>query len=147
MVRKLISIRSRNQITLPQELAELWKVGEGDYLSAQIAEDGKVSLTPARVAVEGSAEAVQQNRQAEADIKAGRYRTFEDAESFARSLKEMAPVPTTAKDCSMTLNDDIERVLILTTLQATNWNKRAAAKRLNAQLKKFPGRLGSEKAK
>jgi hypothetical protein len=147
MVRKLISIRSRNQITLPQELATLWKVGEGDYLSAQISDDGKVSLAPARVAVEGSPEAVGQNRQAEADIKAGRYRTFEDAKSFARSLEENAPQAAVAKDCLMTISDDIERVLILATLQATKGDKRAAAKRLNAGLKRFSGSLVTEKVK
>ncbi len=146
MVRKLISIRSRNQITLPQELTVLWKVGEGDYLSAQISDDGRVSLVPARLAIEGSAEAGEQNRQAEADIKAKNYRTFEDVKSFGESLEE-DDVTVAESRTPTAIGEDIERVLILATLQAANWDKRAAAKRLSAGLRKFSGALEREKVK
>jgi len=144
MVRKLIHIRPRNQVTLPQELIARWGVAPGDYLRVQISDAGKVSLSPARLAVEGSAEATEQNRQAEADIAAGRYRTFGDVNSFVRSLHEedkpvevktAAPAPSNF-DPSAVL-ENVERALILASLQASNWNKRAAAKRFAENLKKF----------
>jgi hypothetical protein len=90
MLRKLIHIRPRNQSTLPQELVFRWEVLPGDYLRAQISDDGKVSLAPARLAVEGSPEADEQNRQAEKDIEAGRYRTFEDVKGFCRFSQRRA---------------------------------------------------------
>ena len=143
MVRKLIHIRPRNQVTLPQDLVSRWGVGPGDYLRVQISDQGAVSLAPARLAVEGSAEAAEQNRQAEKDIAAGRYRTFDDVNSFVRSLREEEePVEAKAAGRSSANLDpavleNVERALILASLQASNWNKRAAAKRLAENLKKF----------
>jgi len=134
MFRKLIRIRSRNQITLPQELTFLWKVGAGDYLRAQISDDGKVSLAPARLAVEGSPEAIEQNRQAEEDIKARRYRTFEDVDSFVRSLEEEKQPAVKAKRSSKATVEAFERAFILATLQSSNWNKHAATKRFKKRL-------------
>lgn len=154
MVRKLIHIRPRNQVTLPQELISRWGVEPGDYLRVQISDDGKVSLSPARLAVEGSSEAAEQNHQAEADIAAGRYRTFEDVDSFVHSLREEEePVEVSAAAGRPSANVDpavlenVERALILAALQASNWNKRAAAKRLAENLKKFTAEQYSERVK
>jgi bifunctional DNA-binding transcriptional regulator/antitoxin component of YhaV-PrlF toxin-antitoxin module len=135
MHRKLIHIRPRNQLTLPQELLELWNVGPGDYLRVQITGDGRALLSPARIAVEGTPEAVEQNRRAEEDIKAGRYRTFEDAASFVESLQPEAPQRVGREKPAVSA--DIERALILATLQASDWNKRKATKRVLESLKKF----------
>jgi Bacterial regulatory protein, Fis family len=139
MLRKLIHVRPRNQITLPQELVSRWKVLPGDYLRVQISDDGNVSLAPARLAVEGSPAAHEQNRQAEKDIEAGRYRTFEDVKGFVNSLEE-EPVEVamaSALPAPPAIVEDIERALILAALQNSNWNKRAAAKRVVEGLKNF----------
>lgn len=143
MLRKLIHIRPRNQITLPQELITRWGVEPGDYLRVQISDEGNVSLAPARLAVEGSPEAAEQNRQAEQDIAAGRYRTFEDVNSFVHSLhEEEEPLEGKATirlpaNAEPAVRENVERALILSALQASNWNKRAAAKRLAQNLKNF----------
>src|SRR5271155_4197093 len=87
MARKFIHIRSRNQITLPAEVVSHLKVGENDYLHVEVY-GGKVQLAPARLATLGTPEADEQNRRADEDIKAGRYRIFKNAESFSRSLRD-----------------------------------------------------------
>lgn len=157
MFRKLIHIRPRNQVTLPQELTSLWQVGPGDYLQLHISDDQKVTIAPFRVAIEGSTEATEQNRQAESDIQAHRYRTFDDLASFTQSLEKPAeePIEVTVEPlhgqtnplgtdplagldpATRTMLENVERALILTTLQATRGNKQAAAARLAERLKKF----------
>lgn len=143
MLRKLIHIRSRNQITIPEELVSHWNVGQGDYLRAYIEPDGKVTIAPARIAVEASPEAADQKRRAEEEIKAGDYRTFEDVNDFARFLeeeneeqKESAVAAAAGRSPHVTLRD-AERTYILHTLRASNWNKRAAAKFITERLKKI----------
>jgi bifunctional DNA-binding transcriptional regulator/antitoxin component of YhaV-PrlF toxin-antitoxin module len=84
MARKLVYIRSRNQITLPAEVVSHLDVGKGDYLQVEIAPGGRAQLAPARLATLGTPEADEQNRRADEDIKAGRFRIFKDAESFSR---------------------------------------------------------------
>jgi len=153
MLRKLIHIRPRNQVTLPQELISRWGVEPGDYLRVQISDEGRVSLSPARLAVEGSREAVEQNRQAEDDIAAGNYRTFADAKSFVRSLREEAepaevnPAASGQAKIELHVLENLERAAILAALQASNWNKRAAAKRLTENLKKIRVQRDLERVK
>lgn len=135
---KLICIRSRNQITLPMEVVSHLDVEEGDYLQVEIDPTGKAQLAPARLAVAGTAEAAEQDRQAEEEIKTGQFETFHDVDSFARSLGEdqaEALVP------SFRSLDQMERDLIAATLSATKWNRSAAAKRLGWNSSRFNQRL------
>jgi DNA-binding NtrC family response regulator len=147
MVRKFIYLRSRNQITLPNEVVSHLAVGEGDYLQVEIGPAGKAQIAPARLAVVGTPQAAEQNNQAEEEIRTGEFDTFRDVGSFARSLKEDQPEVSALPVPSI---EQLEKDLIVATLRQVNSNRKAAAKRLgwsssrfNQRLKKFkliPGR-------
>jgi DNA-binding NtrC family response regulator len=137
-VGKFICIRSRNQITLPKEVVSHLAVGEGDYLQVEIDPRGKAQLAPVRLAAAGTAEAAEQDREAEEEIKTGQFETFHDVDSFARSLGEgQAAVPSLR-------SLDVERMekdLIAATLRLTKWNTSAAAKKLGWNSLRFKQRL------
>jgi DNA-binding NtrC family response regulator len=147
MVRKFIYLRSRNQITLPNEVISHLAVGEGDYLQVEIGPAGKAQIAPARLAAAGTPQAAEQNNQAEEEIRTGEFDTFRDVGSFARSLKEDQPEVSVPTFPSI---EKMEKDLIVATLRHVNSNRKAAAKRLgwspsrfNQRLKKFkliPGR-------
>jgi antitoxin component of MazEF toxin-antitoxin module len=148
-----MKIRPRNQVTLPQELITLWNLQPDDYLKLQISDDHKVTIFPVRIATEGSPEAREQNREAQADIESGGYRTFADVNSFAESLEEpievtVEPVSSMpgafAKDplpgldpSARAMLENLESALLGATLLATKGDKRAAAERLAERLKKM----------
>jgi transcriptional regulator of acetoin/glycerol metabolism len=141
MVRKFVCVRARNQITLPIEVISHLQIAEGDYLQVEIAASGKAQLVPARLAVVGTSEAKEQDKQAEEQIRTGQFETFHDVNSFARSLGESQTEDTVPSPRSII---KMERDLMVATLHATKWNKSAAAKRLgwntsrfNEKLKKF----------
>ena len=88
--------------------------------------------------VAGRAEAVEQNLQAEEQIKAGDYRTFDNVDFFVRSLEEENDLPAaTAEPSKAVTLRDAERAYILAALKANKENKRAAAKFFSQRLKKI----------
>src|ERR1019366_2644942 len=87
MIRELVRLRDRNQITLPAEIAEHLSVEPGallelilspdqDYLELRRAEGGRA----------GTPQAAREEQWAKEDIKAGRFSTFANPEELARSL-------------------------------------------------------------
>jgi transcriptional regulator with AAA-type ATPase domain len=138
MVRKFIYIRSRNQITLPIEVVSHLGVGEGDYLQVEMGSAGKAQFAPARLAVVDTAAAAEQDRLAEEEIRTGQFETFNDVDSFARSLGEDQPAALAPSFRSI---EQMERDLIAATLSATKWNMNAAAKRLGWNSSRIKERL------
>jgi hypothetical protein len=84
----LIRLRKKNQLTLPAEFVEELKLGEGALLGATL-EQGSIRLREARVAVVGSPEAEDQERQAKEEIRQGRYTTFATPEDFLNAVPDL----------------------------------------------------------
>ncbi|WP_188829847.1 AbrB/MazE/SpoVT family DNA-binding domain-containing protein [Nocardia camponoti] len=93
------AIQGRGTVALPAELRRKYRLDEpGAQLEIAERSDGVIELRPTLpVPVdemwfwsEGHQAAEQQ---VEADLEAGRYRTFDDAESFLADLAELAAEP------------------------------------------------------
>jgi AbrB family looped-hinge helix DNA binding protein len=89
----LLQIRSNGQITLPASIRRRAKLSEGDALEVVVEEDGSIRLVP-QVLVDRSqayfwTERWQEGeREAEEDLRAGRYKDFDDIESLLDELEE-----------------------------------------------------------
>jgi len=138
MLRKIICVRARNQITLPMEVISHLQVAEGDFLQVEIAASGRAQLVPARLAVVGTPEAKQQDEQAEEQIRTGQFGTFRDVDSFASSLGQAQTKDTVPTSRSLV---EMERALIAATLLKTKWNRNAAAKRLGLPMSRLSEKL------
>ena len=82
-LRKFVRVRDRNQITLPAGLP----VRSGDFVEIVLAEDGRISMTPAVLVAAGTREAVKQEAAADQDIATGRYRTYSSAEELVSDAR------------------------------------------------------------
>jgi AbrB family looped-hinge helix DNA binding protein len=88
----MLQIRSNGQITLPASVRRQARLKEGDLLEVTVAENGTICLAP-RVAIERDqayfyTERWQAGeREAEADLKAGRYEDFDNMDDFLKSLE------------------------------------------------------------
>jgi AbrB family looped-hinge helix DNA binding protein len=80
-----IRVRQRNQLTLPKEISAALQVKEGDFLEVSTSENA-VILRPARIVKFGTPEGEAAARRGEQSIREGRYKTFEDLETFAQYL-------------------------------------------------------------
>jgi AbrB family looped-hinge helix DNA binding protein len=89
----LLQIRSNGQITLPASIRRRAKLSEGDALEVVVEKDGSIRLVP-QVLVDRSqayfwTERWQEGeREAEEDLRAGRYKDFDDIESLLDELEE-----------------------------------------------------------
>ena len=89
----LLQIRSNGQITLPASIRRRAKLSEGDALEVIVEEDGTIRLVP-QVLVDRSqayfwTERWQEGeREAEEDLRIGRYKDFDDIESLLDELEE-----------------------------------------------------------
>lgn len=88
------TLRARGQLTLPEEIRVAAHLEEGDLLEAEITEDG-ILLRPQKVIDATQAwfwtpEWQAGEREADADIAAGRVETFASGEEFLDALKEIA---------------------------------------------------------
>jgi AbrB family looped-hinge helix DNA binding protein len=87
-ISKVVRIRGRNQVTVPAQIAERLNLREDDLLAVSLDEAGVITLRPTRLVTAGSSEAEQEERRAEADLRAGRSRVFDSPEEYARQLLE-----------------------------------------------------------
>ena len=81
---ELLQIRKKFQITLPRSIRDRLELKEGDYIAAEVRGD-EIVLRPKKLIDKSQAwfwsrEWQQAEREAEADIQAGRVREFTDAE-------------------------------------------------------------------
>jgi hypothetical protein len=87
-LRKFVRVRDRNQITLPAGLP----VRSGDFVEIVLAEDGRISMTPAVLVAAGTREAAEQEAAADQDIAKGRYKTFSSAEELVSEARRSRKV-------------------------------------------------------
>lgn len=88
------TLRAKGQLTLPEEIRAAAHLEEGDLLEAEITEDG-ILLRPQKVIDATQAwfwtpEWQAGEREADADIAAGRVETFASGEEFLDALKKIA---------------------------------------------------------
>jgi AbrB family looped-hinge helix DNA binding protein len=91
MTDPVLQIRSNGQITLPIEVRRQANLKEGDLLEVAVEPDGTLRLTP-KIAIDRSQAYFWTNRwqqgerEAEADLKSGRYKDFKSIEETIRDL-------------------------------------------------------------
>ncbi|MEW6405030.1 MAG: AbrB/MazE/SpoVT family DNA-binding domain-containing protein [Chloroflexota bacterium] len=88
----MLQVRSNGQITLPASVRRQANLQEGDALEVIVDNDGAIRLVP-QVLVERSqayfwTERWQEGeREADEDLRAGRYKDFDDIESLLEELE------------------------------------------------------------
>ena len=88
------TLRAKGQLTLPEEIRAAAHLEEGDLLEAEVTEDG-ILLRPQKVIDATQAwfwtpEWQAGEREADADLAAGRSETFESGEVFIKALRKTA---------------------------------------------------------
>lgn len=89
-----VTLRSKGQMTLPEEIRLAARLEEGDLLEAEITQDG-ILLKPQRVIDADQAwfwtpEWQAKEREADEDIAAGRGEIFYSDEEFLEALRGLA---------------------------------------------------------
>ena len=88
----VLQIRSNGQITLPTSIRRQARLNEGDLLEVLVEDDGSLRLVP-KIAIDRTqayfwTERWQQGeRQAEEDLRSGRYQTFDTIEDMINDLE------------------------------------------------------------
>ena len=91
MIRQLVRLRDRNQITLPAEITERLSVEPGSLLELIFdPAHGLVELRHAEVVRAGTPQAEREERWAREDIKAGRFTSYASPEELALDLGKSA---------------------------------------------------------
>jgi antitoxin PrlF len=91
------TLRAKGQLTLPDEIRSAAHLEEGDLLDAEITADG-ILLRPQKVIDAAQAwfwktEWQAGEREADADLAAGRIETFDSDDAFVRALRSSARDP------------------------------------------------------
>lgn len=127
MIRKHVRLRSRNQITLPNEVTGQLHLREGDFLEVVVSDEGAVQMAPARLVKLGTPEAEAAEDRAEQDIQAGRTRGFGSAQELTRHLVDRIRKRHASLKEQM---EAFEKEQIRTTLEKTGWKPKQAAEYL-----------------
>jgi len=88
------TLRAKGQLTLPDDIRKAARLEEGDLLEAEITAEG-ILLRPQKLIDATQAwfwapEWQQGEREADADIAAGRVERFESGEAFLQALRDEA---------------------------------------------------------
>lgn len=88
------TLRAKGQVTLPEEIRQAARLEEGDLLDAEITEEG-ILLRPQKVIDATQAwfwtpEWQAGEQEADADLAAGRFETFDSGEKFLEALRARA---------------------------------------------------------
>jgi AbrB family looped-hinge helix DNA binding protein len=89
-----MTLRAKGQLTLPEEIRKAARLDEGDLLEAEMTDEG-ILLRPQKVidASQGwfwTPEWQAGEREADADLAAGRGETFDSGETFLEALRARA---------------------------------------------------------
>lgn len=92
MTKKIIPVGKRGVLYMPKEILKEFHVNEGDYMEVYGTKDGIV-LKPKTLVDKAQAwfmtEAWQKGeKEAEDDLKNGRFTTYESAEDFAKAMEK-----------------------------------------------------------
>jgi antitoxin PrlF len=96
------TLRAKGQLTLPEEIRTAARLEEGDLLEAELTDEG-ILLRPQKVidatqAWFWTSEWQRAEREADADLAAGRQVTFESGDEFLDALRDRAkPLPRRRK--------------------------------------------------
>lgn len=88
----LLQLRKNGQLTLPASIRSQVNVEEGDSFEVRVDEDGVICLVPL-IVIERSQRYFWTNRwqegerEADEDLRAGRYKDFDDIESLLEELE------------------------------------------------------------
>ncbi len=89
-----VTLRAKGQLTLPEEICAAAHLAEGDLLDAEITDEGILlrpeKATDATQAWFWTPEWQAGEREADADLAAGRGDTFESGEEFLDALRTLA---------------------------------------------------------
>jgi hypothetical protein len=85
---RLVRIRPRNQITIPNEILQKASLHVGDYMTIEQLESGTFELKPIRVVRTGSDAAGKLEQQALNNVDRGEYETFDTVEQFTKAARE-----------------------------------------------------------
>jgi len=91
MIRQLVRLRERNQLTLPAEIAEKLSVEPGCLLELVLstdADDVHVELRHAQVVRARTRQAKLSEQRARKDIREGRFSTFANPDELALHMKQ-----------------------------------------------------------
>jgi DNA-binding NtrC family response regulator len=135
MASRIVRVRDRNQVTLPPEVMEAVSLRVGDFLEISVTREGTLTLAPKRLVTSNTPEAEEADQEAERDIAAKRYGTFENAKAFAENLLRTKGSPAELPQKRSPLLK--ERELILKALQAYRGNADRAARSLGIDRKTF----------
>jgi bifunctional DNA-binding transcriptional regulator/antitoxin component of YhaV-PrlF toxin-antitoxin module len=91
---KKITVRTRNQITIPREYTEYVNVGEGEELRYEITDDGALILRPVITVPKDQAwfwtdKWQTEEREVDEEIKTGQTSSPQNAEDFINDLKNL----------------------------------------------------------
>lgn len=86
------TLRAKGQLTIPEEIRAAARLEEGDLLDAELTSEG-ILLRPQKIVDTTQAwfwtpEWQSREREAEADLAAGRIETFSSGEELVRALKK-----------------------------------------------------------
>jgi AbrB family looped-hinge helix DNA binding protein len=89
-----MTLRAKGQLTLPEEIRTAARLEEGDLLEAEITDEG-ILLRPQKVIDASQAwfwtpQWQAGERDADADLDAGRVETFDSGEAFIDALQQVA---------------------------------------------------------
>jgi len=88
MIRQLVRLRDRNQITLPSEVAERLSAKPGSLLELVMdPENDWVELRRAEVVRAGTPQVERELKEAKEDIKEGRFETFDNPEDLVKDIQ------------------------------------------------------------
>jgi antitoxin component of MazEF toxin-antitoxin module len=135
MASKIVRIRDRNQVTLPPEVMEAVSLRAGDFLEVSVTSEGTLTLAPKRLVTWNTPEAEEADQEAERDIAAKRFATFDSAKAFTEDLlgaKRPSAEPQPKRAAAR-----IQRKRLLKALQASRGSTDRAARILGIDPKKL----------
>jgi antitoxin PrlF len=137
MASKIVRIRDRNQVTLPPEVMEAVSLRAGDFLEVSVTSEGTLTLAPKRLVTWNTPEAEEADQEAERDIAAKRYATFDNAKAFTEDLLGTKPASAEPQQKRAAARIRIQRKQLLKALQASRGNTDRAARKLGIDPKKL----------
>lgn len=81
----LVKVGARRQVTIPKEIIKQLGIKPGDYVEITC-KNRSIVITPSEDAWFWSAEWQEKEREADADIKAGRVKRFKNVEELIKDL-------------------------------------------------------------
>ncbi len=97
MIRELVRLRNRNQLTLPTAVSEKLGIQPGSLLELTVSDAGHVELRHARVVTAGTTEAKREEARAEKDVSEGRFVTLKGSEDVRQHMRQLRGQETARK--------------------------------------------------